>query len=272
MVDVDSEKWRDYSRRAAPPRSWIYAAEAERLGRYEQTIVRRFPRTIVTTPREAATLVGASDAGALTRVEAVPNGVDLTRFAPERAGDDGARGGARVPRVVFTGAMDYYANVDAAEYFVSDVWPAIRARLPDAQFVVVGSNPTAAVRGLASAPGVTVTGTVPDVRPYVVDATVCVAPLRIARGVQNKILEAMAMGRPVVATREAAAGLSAAAGSDLLVAQGPDALADAVVSVARDAGLGERIGRSGRAFVERHHDWAITLRRFVEIVEGLANS
>ncbi len=272
MVDVDSEKWRDYSRATTIPRSWVYAAEARRLGDYEQAIVRRFARTIVTTPREAATLVGSADEGVQARVEAVPNGVDLTRFAPGSAGGNDAGRDALAPRVVFTGAMDYYANVDAALYFVRDIWPSIRVSLPDAQFLIVGSNPTAAVRGLASVPGVSVTGTVPDVRPYIAGAAVCVAPLRIARGVQNKILEAMAMGRAVVSTPEAAAGLSAAAGSDLLVAQGPDALSDAVVSVVGDAGLRERIGRSGRAFVERNHDWAVTLRRFVEIVERLTNS
>lgn len=267
MVDVDSEKWRDYSRAASPPRAWIYATEAKRLRAYEQSIIRRIARTIVTTSREAATLVdGADDVRA--RVATVPSGVDLTRFSTALAADSDAR--AAQPCVVFTGAMDYYANVDAARYFVHDVWPAIRSRVPDAQFVIVGSNPSSSVLALASTPGVSVTGTVPDVRPYVGNAVVSVAPLRIARGVQNKILEAMSMGRAVVSTPQAAAGLAAAAGEELLVASGATALADAVVSLLNDPDLRARIGRRARAFVERNHDWPITLRRFVEIVDRLA--
>src|SRR5262249_12060523 len=122
------------------------------------------------------------------------------------------------PRMVFTGAMDYYANVEAVEWFVTEVLPQIRKQEPRAEFFIVGSNPTARVKRLAARPGVTVTGFVEDVRPHLLGATACVVPLRIARGVQNKLLEAMACGNAVVATTQAAASLRVKSGEELLVA------------------------------------------------------
>lgn len=279
MIDVDSEKWGAYARTVAPPQSWVYAIESRRLGAYEQTIIRRFARTLVTTPRERTTLLGAvGDPDVRTRVHALPNGVDLERFRPGTQGTDFPMSESdrrfldreRGPLVVFTGAMDYRANVDGARYFAVEVLPLVRARVPDAEFMVVGSTPTSDVKRLGELPGVTITGTVDDVRPYVAAAAVCVAPLRIARGVQNKILEAMAMGRVVVATPEAAAGLSATAGRDLLIGRTAEEFADVVVTVIQVSAIRDRVGRNARLFVERHHDWRLTLDSLSDIVGSVA--
>ena len=279
MVDVDSEKWRDYGRRLPPPVSWLYRLEGRRLHAYERTIVDRFASTIVTTDREAALLGIAPESQVGTRVKSVRTGVDSAHFQPdafsipaehlpepERRFLPDLTG----PRFVFTGAMDYYANVDAVVYFVDEVLPRVRARIPTAALIIVGSNPSPSVRRLADRPGVTVTGRVMDVRPYLAAATVCIAPLRIARGVQNKILEAMAMERAVVTTQEAAAGLTAVPGRDLLVAGTADDFAEATINLTLDEQLRQRIGKSARTFVEKEHDWKVTLRTFTDIVESVS--
>ncbi|MDO9635965.1 MAG: glycosyltransferase, partial [Thiobacillus sp.] len=162
------------------------------------------------------------------KIGAFENGVDAEYFSPARDYPnpyaDDVRG------VVFTGAMDYWPNIDAVTWFAERIFPAVREAVPTAQFTIVGSRPGEAVCALARQPGVIVTGGVPDVRPYLAHAACAVAPLRIARGVQNKVLEAMAMARPVVASAQAAEGIRAEAGRDYLLAQGEADFARAVVS------------------------------------------
>lgn len=269
LVDVDSEKWRDYASHTAPPRSWVYAEEARRLSAYERAIVTRFAGTLVTTEPERADLLGAA-AGRLdpARVHVLPNGVDVDYFRPQSPASEPAPGVE--PSIVFTGAMDYYANADAVTWLATEVLPLVRARVPAARFVIVGSNPSTEVRRLAALAGVTVTGAVPDVRPYVAGATVSVAPLRIARGVQNKVLEAMAMARAVVATPQAAAGLSATPGRDLIVADGPDAFAGEIIRMLVEPDARTAVGSSARRFVEAAHNWATTLDHFERLVSSAA--
>jgi glycosyltransferase involved in cell wall biosynthesis len=158
---------------------------------------------------------------------------------------------------VFTGAMDYWPNVDAVQWFCDEVFPRLRERLPDLRFYVVGARPTPQVTALAGRPGVTVTGTVPDVRPYLAYAAVSVAPLRVARGIQNKVLEAMAMALPVVVTPQALEGVKAEPGADLLLADGAEPFAQAVLRVlgADDQALRAR----ARERVERHYSWPSNL-------------
>jgi glycosyltransferase involved in cell wall biosynthesis len=151
--------------------------------------------------------------------------------------------------------MDYRPNVEGVAWFASEVWPLVRAGLPDAQFDVVGSRPARRITELAREPGINVTGRVDDVRGYLARARVSVAPLRIARGVQNKVLEAMAMAKPVVATPEAADGIEAEPGRDLVVAGDAQAFAASVLALLRDGSRAESIGRAARACVERHYRW-----------------
>jgi sugar transferase (PEP-CTERM/EpsH1 system associated) len=251
FVDVDSEKWLEYGARLRPPARWIYALEGQRLRRLEGIAARRANRCLVVSREEVKVLESFAP---WARTTAIPNGVDLEYFVPPRIPAAGST-------IVFTGAMDYFPNVDAAKYFVDAVFPRVRDRAPDAQFRIVGKNPTPAVRSLASRPGVTVTGGVPDVRPYLRDAALAVAPLRVARGIQNKVLEGMAMGLPVVATRPAHEGLEARAGRHLFVEDDPAAFADLVVRLLRDAALRAVTGREARAFVEARHSWKALMTR-----------
>jgi sugar transferase (PEP-CTERM/EpsH1 system associated) len=205
LVDVDSEKWRQYSSTAGMPMSFVYGLEARRIRRLEQLIVSDVHRTLLTTMREVELLGGAHDG----RLVALVNGVDLDFYAPAAGPVDvealpeaerqffRESPGDR-PRFVFTGAMDYRANVDAVCWFAEEAWPAVHAALPSARFLVVGRGPSPAVLALDGRDGILVTGGVKDVRPYLQSATACVAPLRVARGIQNKVLEAMACARPVV--------------------------------------------------------------------------
>jgi sugar transferase (PEP-CTERM/EpsH1 system associated) len=262
LVDVDSEKWRDYANRASAPKSQVYQIEWKRLRRYECGIVSRFANTVVTTSREAALLDGVDEFTRRARLRVITNGVDSDYFQPaDRLPDPFS------PRLVFIGAMDYYANIEGARYFATEVFPLIRARESRAQFFIIGSNPTAEVRRLGRQPGVTVTGFVEDVRPYLHGATACVLPLRIARGVQNKALEALAAGKAVVATPEAVAGLRVVDGEHVMVADTPQAFAEAVMEVIRDKKLRESLELRARHFAEVEHDWKPLLQKLAELLE-----
>ena len=253
-IDVDSAKWADYARRSGGWRALAWRAEARALAAHEQQVAREFDRLLLVSASEAGVF---PDTAARARIVPLPNGVDLGYFAPDASGDAGRASGAAgdAPRLVFTGVMDYRPNVEGVEWFVAQVWPLILAERPDAQFDVVGSRPTRRIMDLGRQPGIHVTGRVEDVRGYLARARVSVAPLRIARGVQNKVLEAMAMAKPVVATPEAAEGIEAQPERDLVVAGDPRAFAAGVLSLLRDPARADSIGRAARACVERHYRW-----------------
>jgi sugar transferase (PEP-CTERM/EpsH1 system associated) len=252
MVDVDSEKWRDYAGRAAWPARDLWAREARTLLAFERLAAARYDRTLFVSEAEAAAFIRLAPETA-GRVGWFDNGVDLARFSPGPFASPYPDGG---PDIVFTGTMDYWPNVDAVAWFCDAILPVLRADRPGLRFCIVGANPAPAVRRLADLPGVTVTGRVPDVRPYLAHAALVVAPLRIARGIQNKVLEAMAMARPVVATPAAFDGLHAAPGRDLLVGDGV-AFAAHVADVldGRHPGL----GAAARAAMQRRYAWDATL-------------
>lgn len=192
------------------------------------------------------------------------NGVDLEFFSP--AHPPGSMLGNA--SLVFTGVMDYRPNVEGVRWFVEHVFPRIRSQVPAARVFIVGNRPTAEVRRLERHRGVSVTGFVPDIRDYLAGATACVAPLRIARGIQNKVLEAMAMGRPVVTTPAAYEGIQATSGTDLVVADTEEAFATATVELLQNPAHAARIGRNARACVERRYSWATNLRVLEEIFTG----
>lgn len=204
FVDVDSEKWRQYAESAPLPLSWLYAREARALLAYERRIATSFSRTLFVSQSEAA-LFAARVPEAAQRVGYLSNGVDADYFDPARPFPDPYPAGG--PVIVFTGAMDYRPNVEAVTWFAETILPRIARQRPDARFWIVGNRPSRVVFELGKREGVTVTGRVPDVRPYLGHASVVVAPLRIARGLQNKVLEALAMARPVVCTTAAAEGI-----------------------------------------------------------------
>jgi sugar transferase (PEP-CTERM/EpsH1 system associated) len=247
LVDVDSEKWRMYGDHLPPPKSWLYRLEADRLLRFETRAANAADHCIVISRAEAELLEGK-----LRRpISVLTNGVDLEYYRrPE-----GSRQESGAPDIVFVGAMDYFPNEDAVLYFCRDIFPAVRDAIPDATFTIVGRSPTARVRSLAGRPGVRVTGSVSDVRPYLLEARVSVAPFRIARGLQNKVLEAMAMDLPVVGTTLAFQGIAATQEDGARIVDRPEDMARDLVTLLREPMTARQRAGRGRAFVERHHRW-----------------
>ena len=262
IVDVDSEKWVEYARDARWPESWLLAREGAKLRAVEREIAESFAATLVATSAERDILKSIAP-NAVERIIDVANGVDSAYFSPDRAYERPARMQER--SLVFTGAMDYRPNVEAVTYFVHEVLPRIRTRFAGVQFVVVGSNPAPAVRALENQNDVLVTGRVPDVRPYLMHANAVVVPLRIARGIQNKVLEGMAMAKPVVASPQALVGIDAEIGRDILVGDTPAAFAAAVEKAMAPGG--EEIGRRARARVIEGYSWAASLARIDAIID-----
>ena len=216
MVDVDSEKWREYSQQKSFPMSWVYRREAQRLLKFEHHVAENFNHSLFVSIAEANKFKELAPDVA-SRVGSYSNGVDTEYFCPQQGFPSPYKEDERV--LVFTGAMDYWPNIDAVNWFARDVFPAIMLNNPQARFYIVGSNPAAQVRKLADLPGVVVTGRVDDVRPYLAHAAAAIAPMRIARGIQNKVLEAMAMARPVIVSEAGIEGIKAIHGQDVLVAR-----------------------------------------------------
>ncbi len=257
--DADSEKWMEYARRAVAPLSLAFRLEGAKVRQRERWLGERFDVCSVISPREREVLARHVS----KPIHVIPNGVDLEYFRPSPA-----PGAGRRPRLVFTGNMSYKPNVDAACHLVAEILPRIRAEVRGLELYIVGMDPVPAVRRLAGVPGVVVTGRVDAVRPYFEEAAVAVAPLRVARGLQNKVLEAMAMRVPVVASPAAFSGINAVADRDLLVAADPESFSRAVVGLLRDAAARERYAAAGRACVEQNHDWSRLRARLEELVVG----
>jgi sugar transferase (PEP-CTERM/EpsH1 system associated) len=263
FCDVDSDKWRQYAERAPLPLRPLYALEARRLRAYEERILTACMSATLVTSREKQLWSGLPRELA-AKVHVVPNGVDHEFFAPGVL----AQAPAVEPQtLVFTGAMDYYANVDAVTWFATEVLPRIQAEVPGTRLCIVGSRPAPQVQALARRPGVVVTGFVDDIRDWYARAAVCVVPLRIARGIQNKVLEALAMGRPVVASSPAAAGLGARSGEELRVADDPADWAREVVDLLRAPQAAAALGAAGRRFVEREYVWDTAMRGLEALLE-----
>ena len=198
MIDADSAKWSAVAEKSSPPMRWIYRREARVLGAFERTAMRSVYATLVVNEKERGALRTLAPDSPILVME---NGVDLSSFAAHTAPRDSAS-------VVFCGVMNYGPNVDGAVWLAREVWPMVRSARPDARLTLIGASPSPQVLALASdRSGVVVTGTVPDVRPHLWDAAVAAAPLLVARGIQNKVLEAVAAGLPCVVTPEVAEGL-----------------------------------------------------------------
>ncbi|HJU20805.1 MAG TPA: TIGR03087 family PEP-CTERM/XrtA system glycosyltransferase [Stellaceae bacterium] len=256
LVDVDSEKWRAYAPRHGWPMRAIYRREADTLFAFERRAAMAFDRTLFVSEAEARHFAAlAPECGA--RVDWLENGVDLERFSPARSYSCPYPQDAQ--NLVFTGAMDYWPNVDAVLWFAKQVMPLLRRERPQLRFHIVGANPASGLLRLRGAPGIEVTGRVADIRPYLAHAAVAVAPLRIARGIQNKVLEAMAMARPVVATPAAFEGVRAVPGRDLLVCAEAEETARRIAEILD--GRHPTLPAAARRAVERNHDWSSTLQR-----------
>jgi len=254
FVDVDSAKFEAYAAKARQPLRTLYAREARLLARFEERVARRADCSLLVTNEEAALFASRISGGPMPRIASLPNGIDTEFYAPgvRKGAPEMIEGG---PQVVFTGQMNYPPNVEAVAMFARAVMPRIVAHHPHARFHIVGREPTGEVQALDGLNGTRVQGRVPDVRPWLAGADLVVAPLLLARGIQNKVLEAMAMGRPVLCTPPAATGIPARAGEDFAVAEGADALASAALGLLGDAGAREKMGAAGRRFVTDHCSW-----------------
>lgn len=267
FVDVDSAKFATYAEQdKRQPLRWVHAREARRLGAFEAKVARAVDASLFVSEAEAALFRARSGLGADT-VHAVGNGIDTGHFDPALSFDRVGEGDG--PLAVFTGQMDYRPNIDAVRWFASEILPHIRQHHAQARFAIVGRAPAEEVRELETLPGVIVTGEVPDVRPWLAAADAVVAPLLLARGVQNKLLEAMAMARPVVASAAAATGIDAAPGEHLLVADGAGAMADAVVRLFDDPAAATAMGRAARAQMIARYGWDTQLAPLARLL-GLA--
>lgn len=253
FVDVDSAKFATYAAQdKRQPFHWVHAREARRLADYEAQVAARADASLFVSTAEAALFRGRSGLDD-RRVQAVENGIDTAKFDPALAFD--AVGQGEGPLAVFTGQMDYRPNIDAVRWFATDILPLLRRGHPQARFAIVGRAPTDEVKALAALPGVIVTGEVPDVRPWLAAADAVVAPLLLARGIQNKLLEAMAMARPVVASPAAAEGIDAEPGTHLLVADGAEAIAATVGTCFGDPARAAAMGQAARERMIARYGW-----------------
>lgn len=253
LIDVDSYKWRQYAEHSPAWTSWIYRHEAEYLAEYEKRIAGAFDHVLVVSEQEKSLFPGGANT---PNLQAMSNGVDLEFFKPDRLGSHAP---AR-PTLVFTGAMDYRPNIEGIKWFVESVFPRIRVAIPDVELLIVGNKPTPEVVRLGRSPGIVVTGFVKDVREYLARASVSIVPLRVARGIQNKVLEAMAMGKAVVCTPQAHEGIRATSGRELVVAEGTADFSAATIDVLLNQSKADRLGLAARQCVEREYSWEDNLR------------
>ena len=252
FVDVDSAKWTQYAPAHRWPMSAIYRREGQRLLAYEREVAAQARRSFFVTPNETALFLSHAPE-AQGRVQSLSNGVDADFFAPDPARTNPFA--ANEQAIVFTGAMDYWPNIDGVSWFVSDMLSRLRAHWPRARFYIVGRSPSPQVQALASQ-HVVVTGTVPDVRPYLQHAAAVVAPLRVARGIQNKILEAMAMEQAVITVPSCAEAIGASSAQGLLRADDADGFLQALQQLL-DAPPAQAaaLGREARRFVLQGFSW-----------------
>lgn len=261
FVDIDSDKWRQYAEKKSWPMNWLYRRENRTLLNYERKVAREFDASLFVSQAEAD-LFKQLAPESVARISFFNNGVDTEYFSPAHEypnpypADEAA--------IVFTGAMDYWPNIDAVQWFAQEILPPVLARNPDARFYIVGSRPTPQVQALASLAGVHVTGAVPDIRPYLAHSRIAVAPLRIARGIQNKVLEAMAMAKPVVASTQALEGIAANIGEEALLARDSKEFVATVLTLLQHPR--NDIGQAARMRVVADYTWEHNLERVDELL------
>lgn len=261
FVDIDSDKWRQYAEKKSWPMNWLYRRESHSLLSYERQVAHEFDASLFVSQAEAD-LFKQLAPGSAAKTSFFNNGVNAGYFSPAHEypnpypSDEAA--------IVFTGAMDYWPNIDAVQWFAREILPAVLARHPDARFYIVGSRPTPQVQALATLSGVHVTGSVADIRPYLAHARLAVAPLRIARGIQNKVLEAMAMAKPVVVSSQALEGIAANIGAEVLLARDRNEFIATISTLLQHPQ--STIGQAARVRVLADYTWERNLARVDELL------
>jgi glycosyltransferase involved in cell wall biosynthesis len=259
-IDASHLNWAAQAQASGPARRWLLSQEARRVRAYEGSEFPNFDRVVVVSERDRAALAALSPALSPT---VIPNGVDAEYYAPGPQPGNGRT-------VVFHGALDFAPNVTAARFLTLEIWPRVLAEEPSARLMLVGRDPAPAVQELARERQVTVTGAVPDVRPLLRDAGVYLCPMLTGTGIKNKLLEAMAVQLPCVATPLALGGIEPEGARHIVLGQSPSELAEAAVSLMRDDGRRRALGAGGRAYVVAHHSWSSIAARYEELYEQVA--
>jgi sugar transferase (PEP-CTERM/EpsH1 system associated) len=260
FAELDSDKWRQFAARSGPLGRWIYGREARTLLAFEDAIARDFDASFVVSDVEKDLFVQRIPG---VQPFVIPNGVDVEHFVS--AGHE-----QRDPHtLIFTGVMDYEPNVDGVCWFADTCWPLLRQRFADAKLLIVGSKPVAAVQALAQCPGIEVTGRVPTTPPWFDRATVAIAPLRLARGVQNKVLEAMSMALPVVSTTQAAQGLGEVPKGTVRIANDPAAMIAAICDLFDHPQQARAEGLAAAVFVRERFGWPAMHARLDEKLRAM---
>jgi len=277
FCDVDSHKWIQYAQSSSFPLSLLYRLEGRRLAAYERRIAESFDHSVVISQKEAE--IFRNQNPHIPLITVVANGVDYSYFNPDEVYPllplspqsllaPASEKQSPSPLLVFTGAMDYHANVDAVVWFCKEIFPALKARIPHIQFYIVGSNPCQKVKLLENGDSIKVTGFVEDIRPYYQGAHVCVIPLRLGRGVQNKVLEAMSMGKAIVTTPKALEGISAVAGEHLLVGNDQESISRAILMLLNDQDLRIKLGAKARHYVKTHYNWSSNTKKLESLLQA----
>ena len=258
LVDVDSQKWLDYAEQASGVKKLLYRTEGNRLRKFEQKIAEQAASVVLVSEAEAdiyRTICPNE------KTHAITNGVDGEYFQSSEGPSS-----SQPFSCVFVGALDYGANIDALNWFCKEVWPNVIRKHAQAHFTIVGRQPTSAVKNMANLPGVTLVANVPDIRPYLQNANIAIAPLRIARGVQNKILEAMAMGKAVIASPEALAGIKLQLDLNAVVANTPSEWCKMLTDLWDSSEKRDKLGSEARKFVQSNHVWSVTLQKWERLL------
>ena len=263
FVDVDSDKWKQYAEYTKWPFSLIYKLESNRLAQYERKIAKIFHYSIFVSKKEAKLFYMQNPD--INNILAIPNGVDFDYFNPYQLLVNNQQLASNHPFLLFTGAMDYYANVDGVIWFCKKIFPYLIKKYPKLKFYIVGRNPVPSIKRLANFNTI-ITGYVDDIRPYYQKATIYIAPLRIARGIQNKILEAMAMAKPVISTSKAFEGIEATPNKDLLLADSEKEFIEKITMLLENPEKRKYLGISARQTIEKNYSWQHNLKILEEIL------
>ena len=264
FVDLDSDKWLQYANYTRFPLNLIYGLEHRRLFKYELKINRLFQNSVFVSEREVRVFKKLYSEA--KNIQVILNGVDYEYFLPKPSSIEYRVSSVQYPLLVFTGVMDYFANEDGVRWFCENIFPIIRAEFPHAQFFIVGNKPTNVVWNLSEIDGVTVTGYVDDIREYYWMADVCVMPLRIARGLQNKVLESMVTGNAVVVTSNASDGIICHKDTDILIADDVEKFANEVITLLKDEKRRKEMGRKAVENIRKNYSWETNLKIFNDLL------
>ena len=267
LVDVDSQKFYEYADNAKSWKRAIYRTEANRVQRLEHDAVRLSKAVTLVSDAEAEVLCNTLQQGE-HGVHGVANGVDTEYFAPQNLlQDDKQQTAIDKPKLVFVGVMNYPPNVEALCWFVANVWPKLKQQYPGASLEIVGKHPNNEVLHLANHDGIHVTGSVPDVRVHVAKADIVIAPLQIARGIQNKVLEALSMAKPVIASPKASHGINASHEQHLLIADSPSEWLQAITRFCESPELRHTLSTNARDLICQRYTWQATLSKLNELLD-----